>query len=292
MRGCPARRRIPVRGLPYSVAASGLGSASRGAVLFLHGFAGGADDWTGILEALRAGGYASVAVDLPGHGSTGAPPDSGRYSPGCVARDLAEALDALGVPSVHAVGYSMGARVALRFALDAPARVRSLVLESGTTGIPEPDARRGRLERDESLARDIEARDIEWFVAHWEALPIFSSQRALRAEVLEAQRSRRLRQRPDGLARALRGMGQGAEPDLTPRLSEIRVPVLLLAGELDPSYTAHAERIASRIPHAERIVVPDAGHNIHLERPELFGRILLDRLARLEAHASAVRAHA
>lgn len=293
MRGCTDRRRIDARGLPYSVLGSALGPASRATVLFLHGFAGCADDWAEIAERLRAEGFASVAVDLPGHGSTGVPDDADRYTAGSVVRDLATILDALGIPAAHWVGYSMGARVALRAALDAPERVRSLVLESASTGIPDPHARRDRLERDLALARDIEARGIEWFVSHWESQPIFDTQRAVAPAARDALRARRLRHRPEGLARALRGFGQGAEPDLTPRLSAVRVPTLILAGELDPPYLAHAERLASGIPDSERIVIDGAGHNIHLERPEPFGRTLVARLARFAASPSApARAHA
>lgn len=282
MRGCPSRRRIEIRGMAYSILVSSLGPATRGTVIFLHGFAGSAEDWTFAMDALRAAGYGAAAVDLPGHGRTDAPSDPERYAAASVVRDLSELVPALGISDAHWVGYSMGARVALRMALDAPHHARSLVLESASTGIPEDGARQARLARDLDLAREIETRGIDWFVSMWESQPIFETQRALEAAAREAQRARRLRQRPEGLARALRGLGQGAEPDLTPRLSAVRIPTLLLAGELDPPYLAHAERIASRIPGAERIVIGSAGHNIHLERPEPYARTLLDRLARLE----------
>lgn len=287
MRGCPPRRRIEIRGLPYSVIASGLGPASGGTVLFLHGFAGGADDWTWIAEWVRENGFASVAVDLPGHGYTDSPADPARYTPESVVRDFAEILSALGVGSVHVMGYSMGARLALRMALDEPDRVRSLILESGTTGIPDPETRRERREKDELLARDIESRGIEWFVGHWEALPIFSTQRSLPPETRDAQRSRRLLQRSEGLARALRGLGQGAEPDLTPRLPEVTVSTLVLAGELDPAYRAHAERLASGIPESKQVVIQRAGHNIHLEQPEALGMVLTLTLKELRRQGSA-----
>jgi 2-succinyl-6-hydroxy-2,4-cyclohexadiene-1-carboxylate synthase len=282
VRGCPSRRRIEIRSVAYSILVSSLGPATRGTVIFLHGFAGSADDWAFAMDALRGAGYGAAAVDLTGHGRTDAPLDPERYGAASVVRDLAELVPALGISDAHWVGYSMGARVALRVALDAPERVRSLVLESASTGIPEDGARQARLARDLDLAREIETRGIEWFVSHWESQPVFETQRALELATREAQRARRLRQRPEGLARALRGLGQGAEPDLTPRLSAVRIPTLLLAGELDLPYLAHAERIASRIPEAERIVIGGAGHNIHLERPEPYARTLLDRLARLE----------
>jgi 2-succinyl-6-hydroxy-2,4-cyclohexadiene-1-carboxylate synthase len=293
MRGCVSRRRIEIRGLSYSVLESERGPAGRGTVVFLHGFAGSAEDWSGAMEILHAAGYGAVAVDLPGHGRTDAPPEPDRYATSSIVPDLAELMDALGIPSAHWAGYSMGARVALRLAIERPERMRSLILESASTGIPDPAARRERQDRDEALAREIETRGIEWFVSMWEAQPIFHTQHALDDATREAQRARRLRQRPAGLARALRGLGQGAEADLTPRLSAVRVPTLVLAGELDPPYLAHAARIVSGIPDAERIVIDGAGHNIHLERPEPFGRTLLDRLARIGASASAAaRAHA
>ena len=274
MKGCPPRRRIGIRGLPYSVVATGLGPATSGTVLFLHGFAGGAEDWNWITEWVRENGYGSIAVDLPGHGYTDAPADPARYAPESVVSDLVAVLDALGVASVHVMGYSMGARLALRLALDAPERVRSLVLESGTTGIPDADARRARLERDERLARDIESRGMEWFVAHWEALPIFATQHTLPSEVRDALRARRLAQRPEGLARALRGLGQGAGADLTPRLSSVAAPALILAGELDAAYRVHAERLASGIPDSRQVVIGEAGHNIHLEQPKALGMVV------------------
>ena len=287
MRGCPTRRRIDIRGLPYSVVTEGLGPAQSGTVLFLHGFAGGADDWTWIAEWVRENGYASIAVDLPGHGYTDSPADPARYSVASVVRDLAEILDALGVASVHVMGYSMGARIALRMALDMPQRVRSLILESGTTGILDPEARRERLEKDEALAREIESRGIEWFVGHWEALPIFATQSEVPEDRRDAQRARRLLQRPEGLARALRGLGQGAEPDLTPRLSEVAVPTLVIAGELDPSYRAHAERLASGISDSKQVVVQHAGHNVHLEQPEALSMVLTLTLKELRRQGSA-----
>jgi 2-succinyl-6-hydroxy-2,4-cyclohexadiene-1-carboxylate synthase len=286
VRGCPTRRRIEIRGLPYSVVAEGLGPARSGTVLFLHGFAGGADDWAWIAEWVREHGYASIAVDLPGHGYTDSPADPERYAPESVVRDLTEILDALGVAAVHVMGYSMGARLALRLALDAPERVRSLILESGTTGIPDSEARSERREKDEVLAREIESRGIEWFVGHWEALPIFATQSVVPAERREAQRARRLLQRPEGLAGALRGLGQGAEPDLTPRLSEVGVPTLILAGELDPSYRAHAERLASGIPDSKQVLVQRAGHNVHLEQPEALSMVLTLTLKELRRQGS------
>jgi 2-succinyl-6-hydroxy-2,4-cyclohexadiene-1-carboxylate synthase len=183
------------------------------------------------------------------------------------------------VTRAHWVGYSMGARLALRAAIDVPSRVHSLTLESLSTGISDPVAREERRLRDEVLAEDIDKRGIAWFVPHWESQPIFATQASLPVGRREAQRARRLLQRPEGLARSLRGLGQGAIPDLADRLGAVLTPALLVAGSLDLAYVANAHRISSLLPSASVRIVPGAGHNVHLERPEEFARALLDHLA-------------
>jgi 2-succinyl-6-hydroxy-2,4-cyclohexadiene-1-carboxylate synthase len=278
VRGCVDRHRIDVRGMRYAVRVHGGMAASATAVL-LHGFAGSADDWREIDEPLAAAGIRTIAVDLPGHGGTDAPTDLLRYAPGETADDLLSILSAVGVGCAHWVGYSMGARIALRVALDAPVRTASLALESASTGIGDDVARAERCSRDEALASEIERRGIEWFVPYWESRPIFATQAFLPAERQEAQRARRLRQRPEGLARSLRASGQGATPDLTPQLGAIACPALLIAGTEDAPYVAHARRIAGELRSASVRIVPEAGHNVHLERPEEFTRALLDHLA-------------
>jgi pimeloyl-ACP methyl ester carboxylesterase len=120
-------------------------------------------------------------------------------------------------------------------------------------------------------------------VEYWESLPVFESQRGLTGATRAAQRARRLRNSAAGLAGSLRGLGQGAQEFLDPRLGSIRCPTLLLAGALDPKYTALAKAMAAAIPGAEVMLMPGAGHNIHLEQPEAFHRAVLDRLRRLES---------
>jgi 2-succinyl-6-hydroxy-2,4-cyclohexadiene-1-carboxylate synthase len=262
----------------YAVRAHG-NAGSPDTVVFLHGFAGSAEDWREAAEALAGSGYRTLAVDLPGHGGTDAPADPSCYRPETTVRDIAAILTSLGVGAAHWVGYSMGARVALRAPLDAPSRVLSLTLESVSTGISDPVARDERRLGDDGLAKDIEERGIAWFVSHWESQPIFATQAFLPQSRREAQRARRLLQRPEGLARSLRGLGQGAAPDLTDRLGAIRQPALLVAGALDAAYVANARRISGLLPNASVRIVPGAGHNVHLERPEEFARALLDHLA-------------
>jgi 2-succinyl-6-hydroxy-2,4-cyclohexadiene-1-carboxylate synthase len=164
----------------------------------------------------------------------------------------------------------MGGRLALRFALDHPRRVRGLVLESASPGIADASARAARREADTALADRMEREGLAAFVETWMAHPLFETQKSLPSAVRERERARRMRHHAGWLAAALRGMGPGAMVPLWDRLPALGAPALLLAGERDAKYRDIAAKAAARIPRARIVVVPGAGHTTHLENPEAF----------------------
>lgn len=265
--------RIEVNGLGLNVEVTGDGPA----LLLLHGFTGSSATWRPLLSHWPA--FRSIAVDLIGHGSSDSPLDPERYRMRRCVEDLAALLDRLAIDRAAVLGYSMGGRVALHVALSVPERLSALVLESASPGIGDPAAREARVRSDEALAGDIERKGVAAFVAQWEQLPLFATQRSLSPEVREGLRQQRLRNCAVGLANSLRGMGAGAQEYLLPRLSEVGVPVLLLAGALDAKYCALAREMASLLPHSRVEIVPDAGHAIHLEQPDAFARAVRAFLA-------------
>ena len=82
-----------------------------------------------------------------------------------------------------------------------------------------------------------------------------------------ADRSRRLENSAAGLAAALRGMGQGAQPFLGESLDGLTVPLLAIAGGDDPRYRDHAEAMVSAVPDGALAIVLDAGHAVIAEMP-------------------------
>ncbi len=168
------------------------------AVMLLHGFTGNGRSMGDVSLAL-ARDFEVIAPDLPGHGrSIGA--DDGPVYPfdECLDR-LAETLEHAGHPRAHWLGYSMGARLALAFALRFPGRVSSLLLVGGRAGIVDASERAARRRADDALADRIEADGIEAFIDEWLAQPLFESQRRRGHELVAVQR----RQRLDNDARAL-----------------------------------------------------------------------------------------
>lgn len=266
--------RFVVNGLGYEARLGGAGRP----LLLLHGFTGSAATWAPHLRALWAS-QRTIAVDLLGHGRSDAPSDPGRHALPAQAADLAALLGRLDAIPADVIGYSMGARVALQLAVDHPAAVRRLVLESPSAGIADPAERARRRASDDELAAAIERDGVPAFVERWEALPIFASQSALPPAARRRLRRQRLANDAAGLAASLRGAGQGAMEPLHGRLGEVRAPTLVVAGRLDEAGTERAVAVAGAVRDARLEVVEGAGHTPHLEQPAAFRRIVVSFLA-------------
>ena len=241
-------------------------------LVLLHGFTGSTETWTPLAVTLDR--FSTIAVDLPGHGRSSAPADPTRYALPRFADDLAAVLDALNVDRAAVLGYSLGARAAMHFALGHPKRLAALVLESASPGIGDDDERAARLASDAALADTIERDGVPAFVDQWERLPLWASQKTLSSETRSQLREQRLANDPRGLANSLRGAGAGAEPSMLHRVGEIGIPTLLVAGALDMKYTALARLLEARLPDARLALVPDVGHAVHLERPAVLADLV------------------
>src|SRR5689334_13898460 len=108
--------------------------AGERAFVLLHGFTLDHTTWGGVRDALRKFGR-TIAVDLIGHGQSPAPDEAEPYTFQACLDQLDDVLNRAGVKAAWAVGYSMGARTALQWAVRRPQRVQGLILESGTAGI-------------------------------------------------------------------------------------------------------------------------------------------------------------
>jgi len=262
----------------YNVECRGQGPT----VLFLHGFTGSAAGWAPVLEALPEG-LRTVCVDLLGHGLSDAPHDPGRYALTEAALDIAELAERLALAPLHLVGYSLGGRLALHVALARPDILTSLVLVSASPGIADAADRAQRKASDAEWARFVLTRGVPAFVARWESLPLFATERELSPAERAAVRAERLSQRPHGLANSLLGAGAGAQEYLLERLASVRVPTLVVAGARDVKYVALAERLGAALPRARVEIVPGAGHAVHRERPAALARLVTEHLRDVEA---------
>ena len=252
-----------------------LGAEKRPAVVFLHGFMGSGDDWREVAERLSPDVW-SVLVDLPGHGaSTGLP--EAAYTMAGAAKAVVDLLGHLDVQRCTLVGYSMGGRLALYLALHHPAYWQRLVLESASPGLAEGAEQAARRCVDEARALRLETGDFDAFLADWYRQPLFATL-ARRPQLAEQTLLRRRQNQAPELARSLRGIGTGQQPSLWERLESLPVSTLAVVGALDGKYVETAERMALRTSNLRVAVIPDVGHNVHLEHPIAYADLLRDFL--------------
>ncbi|MDA0328114.1 MAG: 2-succinyl-6-hydroxy-2,4-cyclohexadiene-1-carboxylate synthase [Gemmatimonadetes bacterium] len=235
--------------------------------VLIHGFTGSGGAWgPEIVDGLAGAGFAPAAIDLPGHGRNRGQVDPVAYSIEAVLAEIGGASEA---PS-SLLGYSMGGRLALHCAVRFPDRVARLVLESASPGLPGEQERRIRQREDFELADRILRVGIEAFVEEWAAQPLFASQARLPRHTRERVAAGRLANDPASLAASLRALGTGSLSPLWDELSDFQVPTLIVVGALDSKFVQIGERMADAMPNARLVVVPDAGHCVHLERPRLW----------------------
>jgi 2-succinyl-6-hydroxy-2,4-cyclohexadiene-1-carboxylate synthase len=236
-------------------------------LVFVHGFTQTANSWKPIAARLAADGYESVVVDAPGHGRSAD-----------VRADMREAADMLAALCGFGVyvGYSLGGRLCIHAALMHPHLVRGLAVVGASPGIADEDDRGNRRATDNELADHIEVVGVEAFLDEWLAQPLFAG-----LVVDEEQRGDRLTNTSAGLASSLRQAGAGAQASLWPRLRELNMPVLTMAGELDGKYNAIGRQIAASVPEGRFEGIGGAGHAAHLQDPDQVVAVLQSWLNRI-----------
>lgn len=122
---------VDVNGVCFNVERAGAGPA----LVLLHGFTGSSTTWADHVPVF-AREFDTVAVDLLGHGASAVPIDPERYRMEHAVADLTGLLDQMNISQAAWLGYSMGGRVALQYAVAQPARVAALVLEGASPGSP------------------------------------------------------------------------------------------------------------------------------------------------------------
>lgn len=265
---------VVVDGIRYHLEVSGEGFP----LILLHGFTGDWSTWTSFFD--KWGSHSRLIVpDIIGHGETESPEELGLYQIESMANSLNTILEKTGVDQVDLLGYSMGGRLALTFALLFPNRVRKLILESASPGLKTESEREVRRMNDAKLANFIVDKGLKSFVDYWEDISLFQTMKRLPASVKNKIREQRLMNSPLGLKNSLLGMGTGSQPSWWKQLDQLSCDVLLLTGSEDQKFCRIAEEMAVRLKKATWRVVGNSGHAIHVEEPEKFGTIVSDFLS-------------
>ena len=235
-------------------------------VVFVHGFLGGSRQWQAQAEAL-APELDVIAVDLPGFGENAH--IEALDSIAGFAHWVLKELTARGVGQFHLIGHSMGGMVVQEMVACAPGRIKRLVLYgTGATGVLPgrfeticTSKRRAVADGSQATARRIAA---TWFLMREEAAAYADC-----AAIAEQSSLQTILAGLDAMQR-----WSGAD-----RLIEFQLRTLVIWGDHDRTYSwGQTEQLWQSISGASLAVLPDCGHATHLEKPELFNKILGDFL--------------
>jgi pimeloyl-ACP methyl ester carboxylesterase len=275
--------RIRVNGVELEVEEHGAGPRP---FVLVHGFTGSRDDFAEMLPRLAERGR-TVALDLRGHGGSTNTGDPARYTIETLRDDVLGALDALGIERCDLLGHSMGGMVALRLALDAPARVASLVLMDTAAAPIDRAARRffevgAKIAREQgmetlaTLARAAAERDPNRPPSMVRTVERFGAERwwARQRAKLVAM---------DPVAFGALGEALTDHAGVEDRLGELRCPTLVLVGAQDAPFLAPAQRMERAIRGAHRVVIPDAAHSPQFENADAWLAAVLAHLDRARA---------
>jgi 3-oxoadipate enol-lactonase len=242
-------------------------------VIFLHAFPLDRSMWTDLTATLlKEQRYRLVALDWRGFGESTI--NNTVSTMELFADDVAGLMDTLGMRQAILCGLSMGGYAALAFLQKYPQRLSGLILADTRPGADTEDAKVNR----ERIARLAEMRG-NGAIADLQLSKLISDDtHQYHPEVVARIRRMIATATPSGIAAASRGMAQRA--DLTHLLPTIPFPTLVVVGELDvitsPDVT---QEYAAKIPGAQMVVIPRAGHLSNLEQPKNFFEVVRSFLA-------------
>lgn len=265
-------RTVQLPGLESWVESRGAGEP----VLCISGLGYSAWCWEELCAAL-APTHRAIRFDNRGTGRSGKP--AGPYSIAMLADDAAQLLDALGIPSAHIVGHSMGGYIALTLAQRHPAKVHSLVLvgtsPGGPQALPVPEDTRAAWGAALGLPPVEYARRTMplSFAPGW-------------TDAHPAQFEEYLKRRtqfptpPECWLAQFNACGEYANQGVD--LARLRMPALAIHGTADRIVPfENGELLARGLPNVRWLPVEGAGHIPYLEDPPWFARVVREHLDRV-----------
>jgi len=233
-------------------------------LVLLHGLGSSTLDWANQVRGL-AEHFQIVTIDLRGHGRSGKPP--GPYSVPLFAEDTRRLFQFLDLPPAHVAGLSMGGMVAFQIALDAPQRVKSLVIiNSGPELVLRTLAERLAFFQREMIVRLLGMRRMAQVLG--EMLLPEPHQKNLQKSLIERWSTNDKKAYMASL-RAIIGWS------VADRIASIQCPALIMAADQDYTPVSFKEAYLAKMARAQLVVIDNSRHLSPLDQPEQVNAALL-----------------
>lgn len=240
-------------------------------IIFVHEFAGDYRAWEPQVRYFSRR-YRCITFNARGYPPSDVPP-AGSYSQDRARLDILSVLDALNIDRAHICGLSMGGFAALHFGIHHPDRALSLTVAGCGYGA-EKDKREQFAEEAEEVARLLDNISGDEFADKYGSGPtrvqLMNKDPRGWAEFRQQLSEHSL----EGAAATQRGV-QKSRPslfDLEEDLLKIDTPMLVMTGDEDEPCLVPNVYLKRTVKSAALVVLPNSGHTINLEEPELFNR--------------------
>lgn len=252
-------------------------------ILFVHEFAGDCRSWEPQVRHFSRR-YRCITYNARGYPPSDVLPDPERYSQQRERDDVRCVLDALGLERAHIVGLSMGAMATLHFGMVHSARAVSLVTAGVGSGAHKSEYARFQADS-RAHAKSILEHGMAHFAAGYGENPTRVTMKAKDPRGFAEFQRHLSEHSAEGSANTMLGY-QARRPslyDLTAEMAAITEPLLVIAGDEDPSTIEPSLLIKRTVPGARLAMLPRTGHMLNLEEPALFNRLVEDFFHQVEA---------
>ncbi|MFD1806851.1 2-succinyl-6-hydroxy-2,4-cyclohexadiene-1-carboxylate synthase [Pasteurella oralis] len=234
-------------------------------LVFLHGLLGSKEDWQKVIENLPH--FSCLALDLPFHGTAKQQ----------VVTDFTQTCDYLASQiqtqladkPYYLVGYSLGGRIALYYALHyakPKGQLRGLILEGANLGLVTEQEKQCRWQHDQAWAARFCTQPAHIVLNDWYRQPVF-------AHLTEKERLALIETRAEhcgeNIAHMLLATSLAKQPDFRQSLHLTNLPIHYFCGEQDQKFKQLALEAQLKL-----ILIKNAGHNAHLEQSVLFAQMI------------------
>ena len=225
-------------------------------LILTHGFSSSSHMWAGQREALGHF-FKLITWDMRGHGRSDYPSDETQYTQDATVEDIAAILDTVGAETAIVGGLSLGGYMSLAFRLKYPERVRALLIMDTGPGFRSDEAREG------------------WNTYARRTADLFEHEGLQRLSESSVEARTAPHRDASGVAHAARGMLTQKDSSVIDSLPKIDVPSLVVVGANDKPFIAASDYMAAKIPGAQKVVIPDAGHAANIDQPDAFNSAVL-----------------
>jgi 2-succinyl-6-hydroxy-2,4-cyclohexadiene-1-carboxylate synthase len=162
------------------------------------------------------------------------------------------------------LGYSLGGRLALHACLARSDLWSGVIIVSADPGLSSSGEKRLQLQKDQQWAERFRSERLEDLLEEWDILPVFCG--------IPNSASRNLSEfNPEKISGLFDVFSKGHQRDLLPELRKLKTPPLLfISGQRDEKYTQIGKGLSKACPLVEHKIIPEAGHRVPWEKPELF----------------------